>query len=178
MKKGNKQRQRQTNKIERWLGREEKYRCYYLREKKMRERGMRWDNRLHILSPRVSTVKAFDVIIHTWAVSLAKTLLSFKLVVHNVPLMDSTNTNITICINRFFANTNKTLYWGQVCTCIFHLACSKPLHLFLKIRTLSKYYRKTLWMQKCKTMKLCCPLRERKKNPNLLKTQFWFGYTS
>lgn len=85
---------------------------YYPSERQEGERerereGDEMNNGLHVLSPRVCTVKADDVIIHTRAASLTKTLLSFKLPVHNVLLMDFTNTNITICINGLLLTLTK-----------------------------------------------------------------------
>lgn len=52
---------------------------------------------------QTSTVKAFDVIIHTQAVSLAETL--FKSTVRNAPLMDSAN--VSICINGLLLTPTK-----------------------------------------------------------------------
>lgn len=52
---------------------------------------------------QTSTVKAFDVIIHTQAVSLAETL--FKSTGRNAPLMDSAN--VSICINGLLLTPTK-----------------------------------------------------------------------
>lgn len=52
---------------------------------------------------QTSTVKAFDVIIHTQAVSLADTL--FKSTVRNAPLMDSAN--VSICVNGLLLTPTK-----------------------------------------------------------------------
>lgn len=52
---------------------------------------------------QTSTVKAFDVIIHTQAVSLAETL--FKSTVRNAPLMDSAH--VSICINGLLLTPTK-----------------------------------------------------------------------
>lgn len=58
-----------------------------------------------------STVKAFDVIIHTQAVSLTKAL--FRSAVHNVPLMDSAN--ISIYINGLLLTPTKSSMEHRTC---------------------------------------------------------------
>lgn len=67
-----------------------------------------------------STVKAFDVIIHTQAVSLTEAL--FKSTVCNAPLMDSAN--VSICINGLLLTPTKLSM--EPCTCQQWVHLVKP----------------------------------------------------
>lgn len=172
---GETKKHRQARQRERRVERKNCRLCYYLGETRERQRErneMVGNNRLSVLSPRACTVKAGDVIIHTRAASLTKTLLSFKLPVHNVLLMDSTYTNITICIN------------GRLWTLTNTICCSRPV-LALAFITTSKMFlwkvqnllhKQFLSWQKITTFPqnpistgLCCD----ELNPELLHLQFF-----
>lgn len=98
-------------------------------EAKRERNEMVGNNRLSVLSPRACTVKAGDVIIHTRAASLTKTLLSFKLPAHNVLLMDSTYTNITICINGLLRTLTNTIYCSGPMLTLAYITTSKDVSL-------------------------------------------------
>lgn len=69
---------------------------------------------------QASTVKTFDVIIHTQAVLLTEAL--FKSTVRNAPLMDSAN--VSICFNGLFLTPTKPSM--ESCTCQQWVHLVKP----------------------------------------------------